>query len=103
LFVQSDGNAILRGTDNKAVWSSKTYGHPGAELVVDDGGRIAVTVGTLAIWLDGIPRGIYTGRPNANLQFPVRGMFYYPVSLFLARSTTTKTSCSLQLTPWFLP
>lgn len=83
VFVQTDGNVIVRRSDNLSVWSSKTNGHPGAQLVVDDGGRIAVVQGTLAIWLAGIPRGVYSGRPSPNLAFPVRGMFYYPVRLLV--------------------
>lgn len=81
LFVQSDGNVIVRRSNNQAIWTSQTYDHSGAQLVVDDGGRIAVAEGNLAIWLEGIPRGTYTGRPAKNLQFPVRGMFYYPVRI----------------------
>jgi hypothetical protein len=81
VFVQSDGNVIVRRSNNQAIWTSQTYDHAGAQLVVDDGGRIAVAEGNLAIWLEGIPRGTYTGRPSMNLEFPVRGMFYYPVCI----------------------
>lgn len=79
LFVQNDGNVIVRRSNNQAIWTSETYDHAGAQLVVDDGGRIAVAEGKLAVWLQGIPRGSYSGRPAMNLQFPIRGMFYYPV------------------------
>jgi len=79
LYVQPDGNVILRNSTYGAVWTTNTNGNPGAQLVIDDGGQIAVVVGTLAIWFQGIPRGVYMGRPNANLVFPIRGMFYYPV------------------------
>lgn len=79
-YVQSDGNVIVRGSDNKALWTSETYDHAGAILIVDDGGRIAVAEGNIAIWFDGIPRGTYNGLPSANMNFPIRGVFYYPVS-----------------------
>lgn len=79
MFLQSDGNVIVRRSNNQAIWTSQTYDHAGAHLVVDDGGRIAVTEGSYAIWLNGIPRGKYVGPPAANLEFPVRGIFYYPV------------------------
>lgn len=77
-FMQTDGNLILRDSSNKAKWQSRTFGHRGATLIVDDGGRIAVVHESIPIWLDGVPRGEYNGPSSADLQFPVRGAFYYP-------------------------
>ena len=81
LFLQSDGNVIVRSSNNQALWTSETYDHAGAQLTVDDGGQIAVVDGEIPIWFDGLPRGNYATRPPPqNLEFPVRAMFYYPVS-----------------------
>ena len=77
-YMQSDGNLIVRNRDRRALWTSKTYDRDGAVLVVDDGGQIAVMDGQTPVWLDGVPRGTYKGPSSANLDFPVRGIFYYP-------------------------
>ena len=94
LYVQSDGNVIVRTSSKQAIWTSKTYGHAGAQLVVDDGGRLAVAEGDLAIWIQGIPRGTYSGRPATNLQFPIRGIFYYSVRTMARRIATHFASYS---------
>ena len=73
--MQSDGNVIVRASDNKAVWTSETYDHPGSVLAVDDGGRIAVMEGNVPIWLEGVPRGTYNGPSSSSLSFPIRGYF----------------------------
>jgi hypothetical protein len=77
-YMQSDGNLIIRDADNKAKWTSNTYNNAGARLAVDDGGRIAVILGTTSLWLHGVPRGQYNGPSSSDLLFPVRGVFYYP-------------------------
>ena len=88
LFLQSDGNVIVRARNNQALWTSNTYDHDGAQLIVDDGGIIAVVDGDTPIWFDGLPRGNYATSPAPqNLEFPVRAMFYYPVSTPDQRST----------------
>jgi hypothetical protein len=46
--------------------------------VVDDGGFAAVIQGDIPLWLEGIPRGTYTGQSSQNLAFPIRAAFYYP-------------------------
>eukprot|EP00536_Pseudo-nitzschia_multiseries_P004760 jgi/Psemu1/302820/fgenesh1_kg.82_\ len=77
--MQSDGNFVLRDGANKLVWTTHTSNNPGARLVLDDGGRLSIMVGKTAIWMEGIPRGVYAGRPSStSLQFPLRGIFYYP-------------------------
>lgn len=82
LFLQPDGNVIVRARNNQALWTSETYDHASAQLLVDDGGLVAVVEGEIPIWFDGVPRGNYATRPPPqNLEFPVRAMFYYPVSI----------------------
>jgi hypothetical protein len=78
-FMQTDGNLIVRDSSNSALWDSRTSNNHGARLIVDDGGRIAVEHGSTPLWMSGLPRGLYQ-RPAASedLQFPVRGAFYYP-------------------------
>jgi hypothetical protein len=77
-YMQRDGNVIVRQRNIKPLWTSHTYNNPGARLVVDDGGRIAVMHGKTQLWLHGIPRGVYDGPSSSDLSFPVRGIFYYP-------------------------
>jgi hypothetical protein len=90
LFMQTDGNLLLRDGSGVTIWTTQTYGYPGARLVVDDAGQVAVkteAIGTepaTTLWLHGIPRGAisYTSdafqSASSNLAFPVRGAFYYP-------------------------
>lgn len=82
VYLQSDGNLIVRNANRQALWTSRTYGNDGAVLVVDDSGRIAVMHGSNTVWLQGIPRGTYTGPPAYDLTFPTRGIFYYPWYVF---------------------
>jgi len=77
--LQPDGNLVLRRKDKTTTWKSATHKNPGAELHLDDGGQISiVSVEGTALWLAGLPRGIYTGRQRESLNFPIRGIFYYP-------------------------
>ena len=77
-FMQGDGNVIIRDPNLKALWATNTSQNPGAQLIVDDGGCIAVVCGNMTLWMDGIPRGHFTGPASNSLQFPLRGIFYYP-------------------------
>ena len=79
LFLQSDGNLILRASSGKSLWDSGTHGNAGSVLVVDDSGLVSIVSkeGT-KIWLDGIPRGVYDRPTSPGLTFPTRGIFYYP-------------------------
>ena len=42
LYMQGDGNLVARDWTLKHLWSSSTWGNPGAKFVIHDGGRIAV-------------------------------------------------------------
>ncbi len=79
-FMQADGNLIIRGNDNSPLWDTRTSNNDGARLIVDDGGRIGVVHGSTPLWMNGLPRGIYQTppAPSDDLQFPIRGAFYYP-------------------------
>ena len=87
-YLQSDGNFLLRDLNHTVEWSSRTYGNPGAQVVIDDGGRLAVVApkekdseARTTLWVEGVPRGSYEGANRSQtsfLQFPVRGTFYYP-------------------------
>jgi hypothetical protein len=78
-FMQSDGNLVLRDTSLRALWNSETSNNAGSTLEIDNGGQVSVVFQGTVLWLDGIPRGFYTGASPRNLElaFPVRGMFYY--------------------------
>ena len=83
LYMQSDGNLILRSQNGAAVWVSRTYDNRGASLVLDDGGQISIVsaIHGAVVWLAGKPRGDYNGPPNSGVSYPARGIFYYPVSI----------------------
>lgn len=77
--MQVDGNFVMRDESNKVIWTTHTSNNPGARLVIDDGGRLSIMVGRIAIWMQGVPRGVFDGIPSSpSLQFPLRGIFYYP-------------------------
>jgi len=76
--MQPDGNFVLRDGSDKLIWTTHTSKNPGARLVVDDGGRLSLMMGQTAIWMEGVPRGTYNGPSSRSLQFPLRGIFYYP-------------------------
>jgi len=80
LYMQSDGNLILRSQSGSARWVSRTYNNRGASFVLDDGGQISIVsaIHGAVVWLDGVPRGSYNGAPNSDVTYPIRGIFYYP-------------------------
>jgi hypothetical protein len=77
LWMQPDGNLIARNGADAAIWDSDTSHHSGAYLELNDAGRLSVIDGDARVWIDGIPRGTYTGPSSPDLQFPIRGIFYY--------------------------
>ena len=77
-YMQQDGNLIIRSSEMAAIWTSHTSGNEDAHLIVDDGGRLSVVLGNSPVWMAGLPRGEYTGPSSPDLQFPIRGIFYYP-------------------------
>jgi hypothetical protein len=76
--MQSDGNLVIRDVHNESVWSSRTNKYPGSRLVVDESGQMAIKNGSNRLWLAGIPRDFYNHTASQNLEFPIRGTFYYP-------------------------
>jgi hypothetical protein len=82
--MQLDGNLVFRLADRTAVWNSETSRNDGAEFHIDNGGQLSIMFKGIALWIDGLPRGIYsTGvTVSPDLIFPVRGYFYYAVSPF---------------------
>jgi hypothetical protein len=99
-FMQSGGNMVLRSPTLAALWTSETSQNPGAYLILDDEGQLAIVVdeevanddGSNAaidaiqtmVWMTGLPKGQYQyssaslSPPNRDLTFPIRGTFYYP-------------------------
>ena len=77
-YMQSDGNMVTKRANKEVNWQSHTGNNPGAVLILDDGGQVAIVIKNSALWLAGQPRGQYSGPSSANLVFPVRGAFYYP-------------------------
>jgi hypothetical protein len=87
VYLQPDGNVLLRNVQRKTLWSSETHGYPGARLLLSDAGVLSIqneglteSAVSTTIWMDGVPRNIYRGPAptNEDLVFPVRGAFYYP-------------------------
>ena len=79
VFMQSDGNLVLKTSSNKGVWNSETSNNFGSEFRIDDAGQLTVVFEGTPIWIDGLPRGRYTVASSSDLTFPVRGIFYYAV------------------------
>jgi Glycosyl hydrolase family 99 len=77
-YMQPDGNFVVRDGSRKVLWTSHTGHSSGARLEIDDGGRIAVLNGQTTVWIQGLPRGKYTGPSSPDIQFPLRTTFYYP-------------------------
>lgn len=77
-FMQADGNFVVRDSSERLIWTTHTSGNDGARLVIDDGGRLSVVHGSTPIWMEGLPRGKYIGPSSPDLQYPLRGIFYYP-------------------------
>ena len=40
--MQLDGNLVLQDSTGRGLWSSRTYGHPGAYAVAQDDGNLVV-------------------------------------------------------------
>ena len=80
MYMQSDGNLVLKTSSNKGLWNSETSNNRGAELRIDDGGQVSISFQGTYIWIDGLPRKIYSGPSSSDLIFPLRGFFYYAVS-----------------------
>jgi hypothetical protein len=77
-LMQHDGNFVVRDSARNLIWTTHTSDNNGAHLIIDDGGRLAVVAGQTVIWMEGVPRGTYTGPSSPDLQYPLRGIFYYP-------------------------
>ena len=82
MYMQTDGNMVLKTSSNKALWNSETSKNSGAEFRIDDGGQLSINFQGASLWIDGLPREIYTGPSSLDLNFPLRGFFYYAVSQF---------------------
>jgi hypothetical protein len=50
LAMQGDGNLVVYTSDNRPVWASGTWGHPGAVLRVQDDCNMVIYDGPYAIW-----------------------------------------------------
>jgi hypothetical protein len=42
IYMQNDGNLVIRASTKRVVWDSKTYRNPGSYFVINDAGVIAV-------------------------------------------------------------
>lgn len=89
LFMQSDGNVVLRAANFTTLWTTNSGKNWGAYLILDNDGQVAIVLDEegpngediiTRLWYDGRPKGFYPKTPptRQNLEFPVRGIFYYP-------------------------
>jgi hypothetical protein len=77
-YMQGDGNCIIRDESGKPLWSTKTSNNDNSQLILDDGGMVGVLYASSYVWIQGIPRGTYTGPPSkSDITFPIRAAFYY--------------------------
>ena len=79
IYMQWDGNLVMKSSSDKGLWNSETSGNDGGEFRIDDGGQLSVNYLGTPLWIDGLPRESYTGPSSPDLNFPVRGFFYYAV------------------------
>ncbi|KAL3941700.1 MAG: hypothetical protein SGBAC_003980 [Bacillariaceae sp.] len=77
VYMQGDGNLVIKSATGASVWSSGSHRHNDATLIVDDGGRVGVRFKESLVWMQGLPQGTYRGPSSEDLTFPVRGTFYY--------------------------
>ncbi len=49
-YVQADGNLTAYDAAWRPLWESRTAGHPGAYLAVQNGGNLVVYYGQRALW-----------------------------------------------------
>ncbi len=80
MYMQADGNLVLKTSSNKSMWNSETSKNNGATFRIDDAGQLSINFEGAALWIDGLPRRVYSGPSSSDLVFPLRGFFYYAVS-----------------------
>jgi Glycosyl hydrolase family 99 len=78
LTMQTDGNLVLRDTNRQGVWDTNTHNYPTAKLMIDDSGQITLKDDSHPLWLGGLPRDYYNHSRPSDMEFPIRGTFYYP-------------------------
>ena len=88
MYMQADGNLVLKTSSNKGLWNSETSKNFGSEFRIDDGGQLSVNFQGANLWVDGLPRSSYTGPSSPDLNYPLRGYFYYAVSKWIIDLTT---------------
>eukprot|EP00536_Pseudo-nitzschia_multiseries_P011868 jgi/Psemu1/30342/gm1.30342_g len=79
IYMQADGNLVMKSSSGQGLWNSETSKNEGGSFRINDDGQISVNFKGTSLWIDGLPREIYSGPPSTNLEFPVRGFFYYAV------------------------
>ncbi|KAG7340191.1 glucose/sorbosone dehydrogenase [Nitzschia inconspicua] len=58
IFMQDDGNLVIRDTNRRAVWDSKTYSNSGARFAINNRGTIAVIYSNQQeLWIGGLDGG----------------------------------------------
>lgn len=81
-FLQTDGNFVLRDeVTREKIWTTRTNNNPQATMVLDDSGVLSVKSADesrTVLWMEGVPREQYTGPSSDDMEFPIRGAFYYP-------------------------
>ncbi|CAJ1902192.1 unnamed protein product [Cylindrotheca closterium] len=85
LYLQADGNLVMRDASGDSMWSTKTSTSSASLFVLDDGGIIGLiqtfrtSTESTFVWMKGVPRGTYNGQPDGSaISYPIRGAFYYP-------------------------
>lgn len=78
LNMQTDGNLVVRDANRRGIWGTSTQKYPTAELFLDDSGQIALKVGSNRLWMGGLPPDYYNYSKPSDMEFPIRGTFYYP-------------------------
>ncbi|TQV88742.1 hypothetical protein [Aliikangiella coralliicola] len=94
LIMQGDGNLVLyRNSDNKALWSSRTHGNPGAEAIMQGDGNFVVYRNGNPLWssqTDGNPGSRVIMQTDGNL------VVYNPSNQPLWASDTRQPECRIE-------
>ena len=49
-YMQGDGNFVLRNWDQETLFTTGTFGNPGAKLVLLDGGQLVIRKDNKSLW-----------------------------------------------------
>jgi hypothetical protein len=94
LFMQGDGNLVLKNSAGTVIWNTYTWGHNGAYLALQDDGTLVISPpgGGAPLWND----GVWYGANGASFGMAAPGVPYYGTCLsttnYICRNTWTSSN-----------